>query len=102
MVISINILTKTKNGDTYDEVAINKYPIVIIDNDAENLDEWLNEFMMSNDFILILKHHIKNETTFNNSKLYIRALIEEMTDNEQKIDKIIKISEKIELDVWMN
>jgi hypothetical protein len=35
MIVAINILTKTKNGDVYDEVAINKFPIIVDDPDIE-------------------------------------------------------------------
>lgn len=107
MIVAINILTKTKNGDVYDEVAINKFPIIVDDPDIElqynkNYDEWIEDFIRDDSEtggICCLKKHIKNTITFDNSRFFMRFFDE---DNGETIDKIIKISEKISLSVWKN
>lgn len=100
MILVLNILTKTKRGDVYDEVAINKYPIVISIDGNCDIDEWLDEFLGSDDFSRILSNHIRNRATFDNSKLYIRIY----DDGENKVDdRVIIIADKInDIQVWEN
>lgn len=98
MIVLCNILTKTKNHDVYDEVAINKFPIIIID-DCEDITKYCDDFG-NNEFMLkMVKKHVKNETTFDNAKIYLRFFDE---TNEVIEDKIIVVNEKITKEQWKN
>lgn len=99
MIIVCNILTKTKNHDVYDEVAVNKYPIVIID-DCEDVDRYCDEFGQNEFMLEIVKKHVKNDVTFDNAKLYLRFL----DDSTQRavMDRNIVVSEKITKEQWKN
>lgn len=99
MIIVCNILTKTKNHDVYDEVAVNKYPIIIVD-DCDDVDSYCDNFGQ-NDFMLdIVKKHVKNEVTFDNAKLYLRFLDE--TNDVVVVDRHLVVNEKITKEQWKN
>lgn len=96
MIITCNILTKTKNHDVYDEVAVNKFPIIITDEctDVDSYCDGLGE----DGFILeIVRNHVKNDITFENAKLYIRFFNE---DSDEVTDKVIIVNEKITYEQW--
>lgn len=97
MFAAINILTKTKNGDTYDEVAINKYPMVVFDNDISNISDIITD----DTFVNGLKSHIKNEITFDNAKLYIRIFDDSKSMQDMLVQEYnITLKEIITKEQW--
>ena len=97
MFAVINILTKTKNGDTYDEVAINKYPMVVFDNDISNISDIITD----ETFLNGLKSHIKNEITFDNAKLYIRIFDDSKSMQDMLVQEYnITLKEIITKEQW--
>ena len=79
----INLVCRTKPGDYYDQVALNKFPIVVIDNDIESVIK--SEI---NDYINKL---VPNEVLRDDIKLYIRIL----DDNNVEEKQIIELAEYI-------
>lgn len=98
MIITCNILTKTKNHDVYDEVAVNKFPIIIID-ECEDIERYCDGLGDDSFILEIVKKHVKNDITFENAKLYLRFFNEE---TENVVDKVIVVNEKITYEQWKN
>jgi len=86
MIYVINILTPTRQGDAYDLVAINKFPIIY--RTSRKPDEFLHDSCM----IEQMKSLILNKTTYNHSVLYIRCINNDMTfkDYEYPVKDILK------------
>ena len=86
----MNVLTKTRQGDAYDMVAINKFPIVYATNRSPE------DFIKDECIISQLKHLIKNKTTYEQSVLYIRKINKDMSfhDYEYPIKNILEYGEK--------
>lgn len=79
MLYLINILTKTRRGDAYDMVAINKYPIIY--KTDRTPDEWVEDQCIHDQ----LRSLIKNQTTWNNAVMYIRGVDSDMTWKDWEI-----------------
>lgn len=86
MIYVINIVTNAREGDAYDRVAINKWPIIY--KTSKNPDV----FIYSNQMTSQLQFLIKNDTIKNNASVYIRALHDDMTydDYEYSVKEILE------------
>lgn len=87
MITVFNITTRTKCGDVYDEVAINKYPIVIVGFDGRDEECLLNDSEITD----VITSHIRNDATYEYAKLYIRVFDD---NNEMVSEKIIMLNKK--------
>ena len=81
---AINIVADTKDGDTFDSVAINKFPVLYTADSADDLFEnaeftdWIRKLLIA-------------ERIFNTSRAYTRSI-----DDEGEIeDNVVKLSEKM-------
>lgn len=82
---TINIVTDTRAGDSYEQVAVNPFPIIYID------DEDVDEIMNDEEFIRVIRKYIKNEITYQHAQLYIRQL-----DNQYQLTEyVFNIRDKI-------
>lgn len=75
----INLCVDTKTTDIYDQVAINKYPIVVFGD-----DDYLLRILNSENVRDYVKEHISKQL-YENASWYIRK-IEESEVNELKYD----------------
>ena len=92
MIHTINIVTKTRAGDKYREVAINPYPIIYIDDvDVENI-------LQDEDLISIVRKYIKNKATYDNATLCFRTLSDDMMTTTIKT---VLLKDKIILEEWI-
>lgn len=85
-IYTINVILGTRKGDVYDQVAINKYPIIYIDND--NDPDWDDPELRK-----AILSHVKNGTIRNKSLLYVRYVNTETGEVEEyngKLNDFIK------------
>lgn len=90
MIYVINILTPTRQGDAYDLVAINKFPIIYKTNRLPN------DFLYDKCMIEQMEKVILNKTTRDHAILYIRSINEDMSfiDYEYPVIEILNKNEK--------
>lgn len=90
MIYVINILTPTRQGDAYDLVAINKFPIIY--KTSRKPDDFLYDKCM----IEQMEKVILNKTTRDHAILYIRSINEDMSfvDYEYPVIEILNKNEK--------
>lgn len=72
MLFVVNIISRTR-GSVYDEVALNRFPIVYINDDISNADDLFADI----DFKNIIMKYISNTTVFNNAKVCARAVADD-------------------------
>ena len=68
MIHAINIVVPVKRSNVYDEVALNKYPIIYIDD--EDVDGIFDDEELQN----ALAKYIKNQVTHDSAKINIRTI----------------------------
>jgi len=92
MIYVMNILTPTRQGDAYDLVAINKFPIIY--KTSRKPDDFLYDKCM----IEQMEKVILNKTTRDHAILYIRSINEDMSfnDYEYSVKNILEIFNKNE------
>ena len=66
----INVTVDTKTTDLYDQVAINKFPIIVICKDEDELREKLSNEEASN----WIKQNVRTQRLFDSAYFYIREL----------------------------
>jgi hypothetical protein len=81
---AINIVTDTKDGDTFDAVAINKFPVLYMSDSSDDLFE-------NNEFTDWIRKLLVAERIFDNARAHIRS-IDEHGETE---DKILPLTEKM-------
>lgn len=69
-IYAINIATDTKNTDMYDKVSINKYPIIAM---CKDIDE-LMIFLRNDQTTQFIKDNLKTQKLYDNALYYIREI----------------------------
>lgn len=84
----INITTKTREGDAYDEVAINCLPIVYIgDGDVKDI-------LKDEDLHAIFVKYIRNHTTYNNAMIRVRSIYDDdVKETSHKLSSYVEESD---------
>ena len=86
MIYVMNILTPTRQGDAYDMVAINKFPIIY--KTFRSPEDFLHDKCMKDQ----MESVILNKTTREHAVLYIRCVNDDMTtkDYEYSVKEILE------------
>lgn len=92
-IYAINLTVDTKTTDLYDKVAINKFPIIVICKDEQELWDKLS----SDDTILWIKQNVRNQRLFDSAYFYIRELSKGIKETQYrelcwKVDSLVKIT----------
>lgn len=83
---AVNLTVDTKTTDLYDQVAINKYPIVVICKDEHELWEKLS----STDAEYWIKQNVRTQRLFNSAYYHIREISDDNVVNIcWKVDSLI-------------
>lgn len=85
----VNIISKSK-GAAYAEVALNRFPIVYINDEADGADGLFDD----EDFKQILLKYITNEVVFDNASVCVRELTDS-DDGWHRRDSTYVLNEKI-------
>ena len=87
MIYAVNLLVDTKTTDLYDKVAVNKYPIIVICKDENEL--W--EKLILESTRKWLKENIRTKRLFDSAYFYIREISKEgnVKDICWKVDSLI-------------
>lgn len=70
MIFAVNLTVDTKTTDLYDQVAINKYPIIVICNDEQELWEKLS----SSSTISWVRENVRTNKLFDTAYFHIRGI----------------------------
>ena len=85
---AINLTVDTKSTDLYDQVAVNKYPIIVICKDETELWEKLSSQNTSN----WIRENIRTQRLFNTAYFHIREIDKDNVKNIcWKVDSLIKM-----------
>lgn len=85
---AINLTVDTKTTDLYDQVAVNKYPIIVLCKDEQELWEKLSSQDTSN----WIRQNVRTQKLFNSSYYHIREISgDEVKDICWKVDSLINI-----------
>lgn len=83
---AVNLTVDTKTTDLYDQVAINKYPIIVICKDEHEL--W--EKLASSDSASWIKQNVRTQRLFNSAYYHIREISDDNVVNIcWKVDSLI-------------
>jgi hypothetical protein len=86
---AVNLTVDTKTTDLYDQVAVNKYPIIVLCKDDKEL--W--DKLASQDTVNWIRANIRNQKLFDSAYFYIREIVgDEVRDICWKVDSLIKIT----------
>lgn len=87
MIFAINLTVDTKTTDLYDQVAVNKYPIIVICNDEKELWEKLS----SSSTISWVRKNVRTNKLFDSAYFHIRGINgDEVTEFTWKANSLIK------------
>lgn len=87
-IYAINLTVDTKTTDLYDQVAVNKYPIIVICNEESELWEKLSSQEASN----WIRQNVKTQRLFDSAYYHIREISDNDTiDTCWKVDSLIKM-----------
>jgi hypothetical protein len=86
---AINLTVDTKTTDIYDQVAVNKYPVIVICNNEEELWEKLS----CHDTINWVRNNIRIQRIFDSAYFHIREIDgDNVRDICWKVDSLIKMT----------
>lgn len=86
---AINLTVDTKTTDIYDQVAVNKYPVIVICNNEEELWEKLS----CHDTINWVRNNIRIQRIFDSAYFHIREIDgDNVKDICWKVDSLIKMT----------
>ena len=86
---AINLTVDTKTTDIYDQVAVNKYPVIVICNNEEEL--W--EKLACHDTINWVRNNIRIQRLFDSAYFHIREIDgDNVKDICWKVDSLIKMT----------
>lgn len=86
---AINLTVDTKTTDIYDQVAVNKYPVIVICNNEEELWEKLS----CHDTINWVRDNIRIQRIFDSAYFHIREIDgDNVRDICWKVDGLIKMT----------
>ena len=87
-VYAVNLTVDTKTTDLYDQVAINKYPIIVICNNEQELWDKLSTQETAN----WVKQNVRTKRLFDTAYYHIREIFnDEVKDICWKVDSLITI-----------
>ena len=85
---AINLTVDTKTTDIYDQVAVNKYPIIVLCKDEEELWEKLSSTETCN----WIRQNVRTQRLFNSAYFHIRDIsYDNITDICWKVDSLVDI-----------
>ena len=85
---AINLTVDTKTTDLYDQVAVNKYPIIVLCKDENELWEKLSSQDTSN----WIRQNVKTQRLFDSAYYHIREINDDnVNDICWKVDSLIKM-----------
>lgn len=88
-IFTINLTVDTKTTDLYDQVAVNKYPVIVMCNDEKELWEKLS----SKSTVDWVRHNIRIQRIFDTAYFHIRELDgDKVNDLCWKVDSLMKIT----------
>lgn len=70
MIFAVNLTVDTKTTDLYDKVAVNKYPVIVICNDEQELWEKLS----SDSTVSWIRENIRTNKLFDSAYFHIRGI----------------------------
>ena len=83
---AVNLTVDTKTTDLYDKVAVNKFPVIVICKNKEELWEKLSSQDTSN----WIRENIRNQKLFNSAFFHIREINgENINEICWKVDSLI-------------
>ena len=87
-IYTINLTVDTKTTDLYDQVAINKYPVIVFCKSEQELWEKLS----AESTISWIKTNIRTKRLFDTAYFHIREIYNnEVKDICWKVDSLVKI-----------
>lgn len=88
-IYAINLTVDTKTTDLYDQVAINKYPIIVLCKDEQEL--WSK--LATEETEIWIKHNVRTQRLFDSAYFHIREINgSEVKDICWKADSLVKVS----------
>lgn len=92
-IYAINLTVDTKTTDLYDQVAINKFPIIVICKDEQELWNKLS----TDETGIWIKNNVRTQRLFNSAYFYIRELSKDIEQTNVKelcwkVDSLIKVT----------
>lgn len=85
---AINLTVDTKTTDLYDQVAVNKFPIIVLCNNEQELWDKLSNADTKN----WIRQNVRNQHLFNTAYFHIREIDNnEVNDLCWKVDSLIKL-----------
>ena len=88
-IYAVNLTVDTKTTDLYDQVAVNKYPIIVLCADDKEL--WTK--LASQDTTNWIRANIRNQRLFDSAYFHIREIAgDEVRDICWKVDSLTKIT----------
>ena len=88
-IYAVNLTVDTKTTDIYDKVAVNKYPVIVICNDENELRNKLS----SNTTKEWIKHNIRTQHIYDTAYFCIREIYKNnVNDIYWKVSQLISIS----------
>ena len=87
-IYAVNLTVDTKTTDLYDQVAINKYPIIVICKDEQELWDKLS----CQDTANWIRNNVRTQRLFDSAYFHIREIIkDEVKDICWKVDSLVKM-----------
>lgn len=88
-IYAVNLTVDTKTTDIYDQVAVNKYPVIVICKDEHSLWEKLS----SQDTVNWVRSNVRTQHLFNTAYFHIREITENnVMEHCWKVDSLIKMT----------
>lgn len=88
-IYAINLTVDTKTTDLYDQVAINKYPIIVLCKDEQEL--WSK--LATEETEIWIKHNVRTQRLFDSAYFHIREINgSEVKDICWKADSLVKVT----------
>lgn len=87
-IYAVNLAVDTKTTDLYDQVAINKYPIIVLCNDEKELWDKLS----TNDTANWIRNNVRTKRLFDTAYFYIREIDDDnVKDICWKADSLVTV-----------
>lgn len=87
-IYAINLTVDTKTTDLYDQVAINKYPVIVLCKDEQEL--W--DKLASEDTSIWVKQNVRTQRLFDTAYFHIREINGiDVKDICWKADSLVKV-----------
>lgn len=85
---AVNLAVDTKTTDLYDQVAVNKYPIIVLCNDEKELWDKLS----TNDTANWIRNNVRTKRLFDTAYFYIREIDDDnVKDICWKVDSLVTV-----------